>query len=88
MTPELEVLDQLQGGDLPLDVIANLFQDRARFIIALSRMIEADEIRLNDAAGQAIPLWRFQQISRTGEIGAAASSIRVSLTDVGTRRVV
>ena len=87
MTPELEVLDQLQGGDLPLEVIAKLFEDQARFLKALSRMVEAGEVALNDTTGQAIPLWRFQEIARTGEAGAGASSLRVSITEVGARRI-
>jgi len=86
MTPELEVLDQLQGGELPLEVIAKLFEDRARFVKALSQMLAAGEVSLNDNAGQVIPLWRFQEIERSAEV-AVPSSIRVALTEIGARRI-
>ena len=32
MSPELETLDQLLGGDLPLTVIRKLFPDAERFV--------------------------------------------------------
>jgi hypothetical protein len=87
MTPELEVLDQLQGGDLPLEVVAKRFDDHSRFLNALVRMVEAGEVALIDPAGNAVPHWHFQEIARGDTRNAAVGSIRVSLTDIGARRI-
>jgi hypothetical protein len=87
VTPELEVLDQLLGGDMPLDVLARLFPDTGRFAHAFSKMIQAGEVRLADATGKPIPLWRFQELDRSGDLVAAAVTIRVSVTEVGAKRV-
>ena len=46
MSPELETLDQLLGGDLPIAVIRGLFDDDSHFAHAVEAMLCEMEIRL------------------------------------------
>lgn len=40
MSPELETLDQLAGGDMPLSLIHGLYPDDAGFICGLSGLLK------------------------------------------------
>ena len=62
MTPELEVLDQLVGGDLTLAVIADLFPDQDRCRQAIGAMLKAGEVCILDAQGQALAAWRYREL--------------------------
>ena len=84
--PELDVLDQLQGRDMSLAVMAGLFPDEARAKRSIGAMIRAREIELLDSSGAVVPDWRWDEIER--ELGAwlAASEFRLRLTDSGAKR--
>jgi hypothetical protein len=64
MSPELEVLDQLQGGDLPLRVVASLFPDEAHARRAIAAMLAAGELELLDAEGTALSPWQQREFER------------------------
>jgi hypothetical protein len=87
LTPEIEVLDQLTGGDLALGVIATLFRDTARFGNALAALIEASEIRILDPTGAPVPEWRFAELRRQTDFLDAVSKYRASITEIGARRL-
>jgi hypothetical protein len=46
MSPELETLDQLLGGDMPLAVVCGLFDNGERFARSVAAMLHAGEVRL------------------------------------------
>ncbi len=82
MSPELETLDQLLGGDLPLPVIRGLFADRDRFILAITAMLDAGELRLVEADGEDVPQWRWRDV-----LNFNATSTRVAITAAGAKRI-
>lgn len=55
MSPVLETLDQLQGGDLKLSSIRKVFRDRGRFVRGISAVLAAEDITLRTAEGPAVP---------------------------------
>lgn len=46
MSPELEMLDQLLGGDLPVAVVRSFFDDDQRFVHAALVMLDTRKIKL------------------------------------------
>jgi hypothetical protein len=82
MSLELETLDQLCGGDLPIAVVRGLFADSDRFVHAIMAMLSAGEIRLVDADDAVVPRWRWRDI-----LCASATDVRLSITDTGARRI-
>lgn len=85
MTPELEVLDQLEGGDLPLDVVAGLFSDLQHCRRATVAMLQDGKIIILDPSEEPVPPWRFREFELSDEFWAAGSGYRMSLSDEGLR---
>ena len=86
MTPEIEVLDQLEGGDLPLSEVVSLFpneEDARRAIVA---MVAAGELRLLDVKGVALLPWQLRELERQPGPWRADTRHRVSITDAGSHR--
>jgi hypothetical protein len=82
MPPELEMLDQLLGGDLPLSVIRALFGDEKRFAQAVAAMLNAGELRLLTGDGEEVPGWQWREMLSTNAPGA-----RLTITQAGARRI-
>lgn len=82
MSSELETLDQLLGGDLPLPVIRGLFADGVRFAHAITAMLDAGEVRLVKADGAEVPKWQWREV-----LNANAASTRVAITRAGVKRI-
>jgi hypothetical protein len=87
MPPELEVLDQLIGGDLPLNAIAGLFPDRDHCHQALTAMLKSGEINILDGSGQLVPAWRFRELQGTEDLWSEGTPYRLSITEVGAKRI-
>ena len=87
MTPEIEVLDQLTGGDLPLNVIAGLFPDRDRCRQAVSAMLKSGEINILDRSGQLVPVWRYRELEKTEALWSEGTPYRLSITEAGAKRI-
>jgi len=83
---ELDVLDQLQGRDLPLAIMAGLFPDAARAKRSIGAMIRAGEIVLLENSGAIVPDWRWDEIEREPAAWLAASQFLLRLTDIGAKR--
>ena len=84
--PELDLLDQLQGSNQPLEVMARIFADEALAKKAIGHLIRAGEVVLLDAAGAPVPAWRWAEIERGPADWATASGFFLSLTDTGARK--
>jgi hypothetical protein len=87
MSPELEVLDQLLGSDLPLDVIAGLFPDQDHCRQSIQAMLFDGQIKIVDAEGVAIPDWRYRELQFQPDFWASGTPYRMSITDFGAERV-
>jgi hypothetical protein len=84
MSPELETLDQLLGGDMSLTVIRGLFENHDRFARAIAAMLDAGEVRLVDSDGTELPGWRWREVLAAE---TEAGDFWLSITDAGARRV-
>ena len=87
MSPELEALDQLQGGDMPLRVVAALFPDEAHARRAIGAMLAAGELTLIDAAGAAVALWQVRDVERQLGSWHDDTEFRLAITAAGARRI-
>jgi len=84
VSPELETLDELLGGDLPLPLIRGLYPDDARFARGLSGLLHAGEIRLVVEDGAELPGWRWREVLADP---VTWLGLQVSLTPAGARRI-
>ena len=87
MSPELEALDQLLGGDMPLSLVTSLFPDEAHARRAIVAMLAAGELRLLDPEGAALSLWQVSELARQPGSWRTETQHCLTLTDVGARRV-
>lgn len=87
MSPELEVLDQLIGGDLSLDVIAGLFPEEDHCRRAVQAMLHSGYVLVLDEKGLSIPEWRYLELRDQSEIWKRGTPYRMSITDAGAKRV-
>jgi hypothetical protein len=85
MSPELETLDQLLGGDLPLPVIRDLFPDGGRFARAITAMLDAGEVRLLAQDGTEGPRWQWREVLAAASNQSGANDYRLDITDAGGR---
>lgn len=86
MSPELETLDQLQGGSLPLQVVRGVFGQEGRFVRAIEAMLESREVRLIDGDGTEVPRWRWREVL-TVPVQFETACVRVAITEAGARRI-
>jgi hypothetical protein len=80
MSPELETLDQLLGGDLSVATVRTLFDADDRFISAVTAMLHAGKLRLS-ANDVEVPPWRWQSVL------AGEPQARLSITPSGARSI-
>jgi hypothetical protein len=85
--PELETLDQLLGGDLPLGIIRGLFGDDRRFVHAIEAMLCDGEVQLLTAEGDAVPKWQWRDVLDAAPVRSKKSGHMLSITDKGARRI-
>lgn len=84
MSPELETLDQLLGGDLPLAVVRQVYPDAGRFARGLGGLLAAGEVRLVTADGAAVPAWQWRVLLAADP---PPPGVAVVLTPAGAARV-
>ena len=62
MSPELETLDQLQGGDLSLKVVLRLYPDTNAFKRGVLGLIAGGDACLLGADYTEVPHWRCREL--------------------------
>ncbi len=82
MSPELETLDQLLGGDLPVAVVRSFYPDDERFILATLAMLNAGEIALLDAERVEVLKWDWPRF-----LTKSHDRCRLKLLDRGIERI-
>lgn len=87
MSLELEVLDQLEGGDMPLGVLASLFPDETHARQAIAALVAAGDVNLVDAEGAVLVRWQLSELVRQPASWRADTQYRLALTDAGARRI-
>lgn len=84
MSPELDTLDQLLGGDMPLPLIRVQYPDDARFARGLLWLLHAGEVRLVGDDGTELPLWRCREVLVDPD---TRGRMRVVITRAGVSRI-
>lgn len=84
MAPELELLDQLLGGDLSLAVLRPLFDTDERFRAAAAALLHAGDVRLVATGGADVPRWQWRDVLADQ---AGRCRYQLCLTAAGARRV-
>ena len=58
ISPELETLDQLQGGDLPVATIRGLYASADAFVKGVSGLLASGDVKLA-YNGAEVPKWQW-----------------------------
>jgi hypothetical protein len=87
MSPELETLDQLQGGDLPLKVVEALYPDAEAFRKGVLGLLSAGDVRLLTIDQTGVPTWRWTELFVGGAVMKELGSMKLSITAQGARRI-
>lgn len=87
MSPELETLDQLLSGELPLSVVCKLYPDVDTFLSGVHGLLKSGEVRLLTAQGDEVPDWRWRGLFVEGTITEQLKNFRLEITDQGSKRI-
>jgi len=85
--PELETLDQLLGGDMPLTVIAKLYSSPEAFRTGVRELLSCGDVLLLDSEGNGVPTWRWREVfdlSSAEHLG----KFQLRVTPQGAKRVI
>lgn len=82
MSPELETLDQLDGGDLPLAVIRGLYPDDAAFARGVHALLKEGKVQLL-SDGTEVAEWRWRELFEAGEVVSELGRLKLALTEQG-----
>lgn len=86
-SPEIETLDQLLGGDLPLSVIRELFPDDAAFMRGVFGLLNSGEVRLFGVGKPDVPSWYWRELFVEGKVLTQLDNFRLELTAQGASRM-
>jgi len=87
MSPELETLDQLAGGDLSLAVIQELFPDLQAFEKGVLRMLQSGDVRMLQLDGKAVEEWRWKEYLGEHSSEYDPAQLKLSLTTIGAGKI-
>jgi hypothetical protein len=87
LSPELETLDQLCGGDMGLAIIRRLFIDDERFYRASLLMLDEGVIRLIGPNGDDVISWQWREVLSSRRVLSTLEDYRLSITERGARRM-
>lgn len=87
MSPELETLDQLQGGDLSLEVVAKLFPSFDDFRRGVQGLLSSGDVVLTGQDGSEVPKWQWQELFRQQADSGRMAQLCLRLTPQGGQRI-
>jgi hypothetical protein len=82
MSLELETLDQLLGGDMPLAVIRGLYPDDETFAVGIHALLRNGDVRLFCEETE-VPQWRWRELFQAGGVDEEMPRLRLEITDQG-----
>ncbi len=86
-SPELETLDQLQSGDVKLDVIRKVWPDDERFLVGVKSLAISGDVLLLTSDAAEVPQWQLRQLFDHGSVLTNLASFALRLTEQGTARI-
>ena len=87
MSPELETLDQLLGGVLPLAVIRNFYPDVDAFRLGVFGLLTSGDVRLLPLDHTDVQSWRWRELFVDGTVTKELESMNLKITAQGARRI-
>ncbi len=87
MSLELEILDQLQGGDLQLRLIAKLSPSQEGFERAVMGLLSGGDVVLTTSDGDKLPNWQWRQLFDEHSVFEQLDRLKLVITHQGARRI-
>jgi len=87
MSPEMETLDQLLGGELRLTVILPLYPDQTSFLQGLFGLLSSGDVSLQTTDKMDVPEHRWNQLFRDGTLLNELERFQLKITPQGARRI-
>jgi len=87
LTPELETLDQLLGGDLPLTIVRKFYPDDTAFIRGVLGLLNCGDVRLFARGKPDVPQWQWRELFIEGTVLKKLGKLRLDITNQGAKRV-
>ena len=87
MSPELETLDQLLGGALPLAVIQNIYPDLEALRLGVFGLLTSGDVCLLAIDNTDVPSWRWRELFVDGSAMKELGNMRLKITAQGARRI-
>jgi hypothetical protein len=87
MSPELETLDQLEGGDLDLSIVRRFYSDDQAFNPGVLALLSCGDVRLLTADQTEVPEWRWRALFVEGSVLSELDQYLLTITDQGAKKV-
>lgn len=87
LSPELETLDQLAGGDLSLAVVASFYPGLEGFKKGVLGLLGEGDVVLLDSEGRDVPQWRWRELFSEAGLTQALREFRLRITPQGGKKV-
>jgi hypothetical protein len=87
MSAELETLDQLLGGELPLAVIRNLYPDVDAFTRGVLGLLSSGDVCLLMVDKTIVPRWRWRELFVDGAVMKELGGLNLRITAKGAHRI-
>jgi len=87
MSPELETLDQLLGGELSLAIIRQVYPSAEAFMQGTLGLLTSGDVRLFTLDQNEVPRWRWRELFVNGEVMEVLDSMKLEITDQGAKRI-
>lgn len=86
-SPELETLDQLLGGDMPVSVIARVFPSSESCREGLLGLLHEGDVILLNAHDEETRQWQWRELFSTSDWLQRLSTYRLRVTAQGAKKV-
>jgi hypothetical protein len=86
-SPEMETLDQLLGGEMPLSIIRRLYDSDESFVRGTLALLQNGDVRLFDPSHTEVPRWRWRPLFEVGEVLEALPSFTLDVTKSGAAKL-
>ena len=84
MSPELETLDQLHGGDLKLEIVAKLYPSQEAFECGVLGLLSCRDVRLLNCDGEEVPEWQWKELLARRHL---FHQLKLGITTQGAKRI-
>lgn len=86
MSAELETLDQLQGGDLRLEIIFKLFPSPEAFMQGVRGLLECGDVVLVTEEAE-LSNWQWRRLFSEKELLKNLKTLRLRITPQGANKI-